>query len=104
SIGNDFPVFVGMAQNDIDTIYCAGGSSAGYPIVMRSVDTGSWQHTFLTTNNQNIFSGWAGYQGDHQWSYPEAPFGFQVCPNDSRMVIFTDYSDAHLTTDAGNNW
>src|SRR5262249_53216245 len=57
----DYPVFAGMANNNIDTMYLAGGSSAGNPIVMRSSNLGdSWHEVFLTTNNQNIYTGWAG--------------------------------------------
>ena len=29
NVGNDFPDFCGLANNDIDTMYLAGGSSAG---------------------------------------------------------------------------
>ncbi len=105
TINTDYPVFVGMANNDIDTMYLAGGSSSGSPIVMRTDSIGdTWHETFLTANNQNIFTGWAGQSGDHQWSFPEAPFGFEVCKNDSRIVMFGDYSCSHITTDGGNNW
>ena len=83
----------------------AGGSSAGDPIVMRSDSVGdTWHHVFITANNQNIYTGWAGSGGDHQWTFPEAPFGFQVCPNDASIAMFGDYSCAHITTDGGNNW
>lgn len=104
SIGTDFPVFVGMARNNIDVSYLGGGSSSGNPIVMKSVSGGSWSHVFLTSNNQNILTGWCGSGGDHAWSYAEAPFGFTVCYNDANRVMFTDYSDAHITTDAGATW
>jgi len=105
TINSDYPVFVGMANNDIDTMYLAGGSSIGYPIVMRTDSlTDTWHEVFLTANNQNIYTGWAGQGGDHQWTFPEAPFGFEVCKNDSRILMFGDYSCAHITTDAGNNW
>ena len=104
TIGSDYPVFVGMANNDIDTLYIAGGSSVGSPIVMRAVGSGNWQEVFLTDTNKNIYTGWAGTHGDHQWSFPEAPFGFEVCKNDSRIVMFGDYSCSHITTDGGVNW
>lgn len=104
TINSDYPVLVGMANNGIDTLYIAGGSSVGAPIVMRSIGTGSWQEVFLTDTNKNIYTGWAGDGGDHQWTFPEAPFGFEVCKNDSRIVMFGDYSCAHITTDAGTNW
>ena len=105
TINSDYPVFVGMANNDIDTMYLAGGSSAGDPIVMRTDSlTDTWHETFITANNKNISTGWCGQGGDHQWSFPEAPFGFEVCKNDSRIVMFGDYSCAHITVDGGNNW
>ncbi len=105
SIGSDYPVFVGMANNDIDTMYLAGGSSAGNPIVMRSTTGGgNWQEVFLTTGNQNIYTGWCGDGGDHHWSFPEAPFGFEVCKNDSRIAMMSDYSCVHITADGGANW
>jgi len=104
TMGTDFPVFVGMAANNIDVSYISGGSSSGNPIVMKSVSGGSWSHAFLTSNNQNIITGWCGYGGDHGWSYAEAPFGFTVCSNDANRVMFTDYSDSHTTTDGGITW
>jgi len=105
TINSDYPVFVGMASNDIDTMYLAGGSSISAPIVMRTDSLGdTWHEVFLTSNNQNIFTGWAGDGGNQGWDFPEAPFGFDVCKNDSRILMFGDYSCAHITTDAGNNW
>lgn len=105
TVGTDYPVFVGMAENDIDTMYCSGGSSTSAPIVMRMLANNPvWVHTFLSNNNQNIYTGWAGTQGDHAWSFPEAPFGFQVCPNDSKTLIFATYSDAYITNDGGTIW
>jgi len=104
SLGTDFPVFAGMSADDITTAYLSGGSSAGAPIVMKLVNGGDWTHVFLTTNNQNIYTGWAGYGGDHGWSFPEAPFGFTVALNDANTVMFSDYSCAHITTDGGTTW
>ena len=58
----------------------------------------------MDNTNKNIYTGWAGAHGDHQWSFPEAPFGFEVCKNDSRIVMLSDYSCSHITTDGGANW
>jgi len=104
SPGSDFPVFVGMAANNTDIVYLSGGSSAGVPIVMKSTSGGAWIHVFLTANNQNIFTGWSGFDGDHGWGYPEAPFGFTVALNDANTLMFSDYSDSHITHDAGVSW
>jgi len=104
NVGNDFPDFCGMANNDIDTMYIAGGSSAGNPIVMRATSTTNWNYVFNTTNNQNIATGWCGDGGDHHWSYAEAFFGFQVCPGNSKVVMVGDYGFAHITNNAGASW
>lgn len=101
----DYPVFIGMAANNIRTIYLSGGSSTGAPIVMKSTDGGTtWNHAFISANNQNIYTGWSGYQGDRQWSYGECPFGFTVAANDANKVIFTDFGFAHGTYDGGTTW
>ncbi|MGZ3861978.1 MAG: T9SS type A sorting domain-containing protein [Bacteroidia bacterium] len=104
SVGNDFPDFCGMANNDIDTMYIAGGSNAGDPIVMRATASTNWNHIFNTGSNQNIGTGWCGAGGPHQWSYAEAFFGFQVCPNSSKIILLGDYGFAHTTNDAGATW
>jgi photosystem II stability/assembly factor-like uncharacterized protein len=100
----DYPVFCGMANNDIDTMYLAGGSSIGNPIVMKATFSTNWSHVFNSVGNVNIATGWCGQGGPHGWSYAEAPFGFQVCPNSSKIVMFGDYGFAHATTDAGASW
>ena len=102
--GSDFPVFIGMSADDISTAYISGGSSAGAPIVMKSLNGGNWAHVFLTVNNQNIYTGWAGSGGDHGWSFPEAPFGFNVALNDAGTLMLSDYSCAHISTDGGSTW
>lgn len=104
TVGSDFPDFCGLANNDVDTMYIAGGSSAGNPIVMKATFTTNWSYVFNTSNNQNIATGWCGQSGDHQWSYAEAFFGFQVCPNSSKIVMLGDYGFAHISKDAGSNW
>ncbi|MEO8759272.1 MAG: T9SS type A sorting domain-containing protein [Bacteroidia bacterium] len=101
---NDYPVYCGLANNDIDTMYLAGGSNAGNPIIMKATFTTNWNYVFNTTNNQNITTGWCGQSGDHQWSYAEAFFGFEVCPNSSKIVMVGDYGFSHITTDAGLSW
>jgi len=101
---NDYPVYCGLANNDVDTMYLAGGSIAANPIIMKATFTTNWAYVFNTANNQNITTGWCGQSGDHQWSYAEAFFGFEVCPNSSKIVMVGDYGFAHITTDAGASW
>src|SRR5262249_56253168 len=77
------PFFVDMARNDINTAWLAGGSTAGVPIVYKTTNGGnSWQNTFLTTNNQNIITGWSGAGGDRDWGHGERAFGFELCAPD----------------------
>ncbi|HPS61662.1 MAG TPA: hypothetical protein PLK82_01305 [Bacteroidales bacterium] len=102
--GVDFPVFAGMAANNTEVAWLAGGSAEGHPVVMKSVNGGPWTHTFLTPDNANITTGWCGYGGDRGGGDAEAPFGFTVAPDDPGTVVMTDYGFAHITTDGGLNW
>jgi len=104
NMATDYPVFCGMATNDIDTMYLSGGSSIGNPIVMKATFSTNWAHVFNSVNNVNIATGWCGQGGDRGWGYAECPFGFQVCPNNSKMVVITDYGFVHVTTNAGASW
>ena len=69
----DYLMFATMAGNDTSTAYLGGSTSAVYHNVMKTTNGGhSWTHVFNTTNNQNIFTGWCGDGGDHDWGYPDA--------------------------------
>jgi photosystem II stability/assembly factor-like uncharacterized protein len=100
------PIYVGTAQNDINTAYVAGGdNAAGTPTVFKTTNGGaSWQSVFDTTNNQNIATGWQGDGGDHGWGFGEVALGFQVAPNNANRVIITDEGFAHDSTDGGATW
>jgi hypothetical protein len=101
----DFPVFTGMAENNMTTMYLSGGSSTGAPIVMKSTDAGvTWKHVFMSNLNKNIVTGWSGHLGDRAWSYGECPFGFNVSPKNANQVIFTDFGFAHSTINGGTSW
>lgn len=105
SPGTDFPMFIKMAANDINTVYIAGSNSSSEPIVMKSVNAGTqWNHTFMKSNNQNIKTGWSGQGGDRGWSYGECPFGFEVASNNANVLIFTDFGFCHKTDDGGATW
>jgi len=104
NVANDYPMFCGMAQNDIDTMYLAGSGNVGNPIVMRATASTNWSHVFNSVGNVNVATGWCGQGGDRGWGYAEAPFGFQVCPTNSRRVLFSDFGFVHGTSDAGANW
>lgn len=104
TLGTDYLMFVGMAANDISTVYLAGVKNSE-PNIMKTVNAGTgWTHTFNTTNNQNIITGWSGQGGDRGWSYGECPFAIAVAPNNVNDVIFGDLGFVHRTTDGGTNW
>lgn len=99
-------VHVGMAADDIDHVYLAGGvHGQDFPALWRSTDGGvTWQPSLLTANNQNVATGWAGHQGDRQWSYGGGITGLGVAPNDADRAAFTDYGFIHVTSDGGQTW
>ncbi len=103
---NDFIMYVGMAQNNIDTIYLGGEDNAsGGPLVYKSINAGtSWNKVFNTTNNSNIITGWEGASGDKAWSWSETCFGITVAPNNANKVLFGSYSNVESTSDGGITW
>jgi len=105
AVGTDFPMFVDMAENDINTVYLAGSNSNNVPIVLKTTNAGGvWANTFLTSNNQNINTGWSGQGGDRGWSYGECPFGFDVAVNNANYIIFSDFGFVHKTSNGGQTW
>ena len=55
------PFYVDMANNQLATVYLAGGSEDGVPAILRSTDSGiTWDSLFQATDNQNITTGWSG--------------------------------------------
>lgn len=104
-VGDDFPMFIGMAENDINTVYLSGSNDNTEPIVLKTTNAGTlWSHVLHTTNNQNVFTGWSGQGGDRGWSYGECPFGMAVCPTNSSYVMIGDYGFPHGTSDGGTTW
>lgn len=105
NLSTDFPMFVGMAQNDINTIYLAGSNDLAYPTLFITTSGGnSWTNTFVTASNQNIVTGWSGLGGDRPWSYGECAFGIEVARNDANRVIFGDFGFVHVTSNGGLTW
>ena len=103
--GVDFPMFIDMAENDINTVYVAGSNDVTEPIVMKSANAGgNWAHVFLSNSNQNVVTGWSGAGGDRGWSYGECPFGFDVCASDPDYVIFSDFGFVHTSSNGGTGW
>ena len=102
---NDFPMFVGMANADINTVYLAGSNSTGYPDVLKTTNAGTnWTHVFTTASNSNIVTGWSGQGGDRNWGYGECAFGIAVAANDANKVLFGDFGFCHKTSNGGTTW
>ncbi|HEY6163075.1 MAG TPA: sialidase family protein, partial [Bacteroidia bacterium] len=105
AVGTDFPMFVGMAGNDINTVYLGGSNSNSYPSIKKTTNAGGlWSETFITASNQNIITGWSGTGGDRGWGFGECPFGMAVAPNNSGTVIFGDFGFVHKTSNGGTTW
>ncbi|MEO6994510.1 MAG: hypothetical protein ABI273_12835, partial [Lacunisphaera sp.] len=102
---NDFLLSVAMARNDLNTVYAAGGGSAGVPEIFKTTNAGaSWTNTFHPANNQNIITGWSGTGGDRSWGYGEVIFGLAVAPTNAAKAVITDYGFVHRTSDGGATW
>ena len=99
------PHFVALARNEFDVAYVAGSSDSGTPTVYKTTNGGaSWQSVLLTTNNQNVATGWSGTGGDRGWTYGENAMGFAVAPTDPNRLVITDYGFAHVSTNGGATW
>src|SRR5215831_6930323 len=106
NFSTDFIMYVGMALNDINTVYLGGSDdNTGGNLVMKTTNAGNnWNKVFLTSNNQNIKTGWSGQGGDRGFGYGEACFGISVAPNNVNKVLFGDFGFVHKTSDGGANW
>ena len=106
NFSTDFVMYVGMARNDINTVYLGGSDdNTGGNMVMKTSDAGNnWSKVFKTANNQNIRTGWSGQGGDRSWGYGESCFGITVAPNNANKVLFGDFGFVHKTSDGGATW
>lgn len=106
NFASDFVMYTGMAQNNVNTIYLGGSDDAlNAPLIYKSIDAGStWTKVFQSTNNQNIKTGWSGYQGDKNWSWGETTFGIAVAPGNANKIVFGDFGFVHLSDDGGATW
>lgn len=105
TVGVDFPMFIDMAENDINIVWCGGSNNAGEPSMYKSTNAGTnWTNTFMTTNNQNILTGWSGDGGDRGWTYGECAFQIDVCATNPNYAMLGDFGFPHYTSDGGTNW
>ncbi len=106
NFANDFVMYVGMAENDVNTIYLGGHDNAlSAPLVYKSIDEGkNWAKVFNTNNNSNITTGWEGVGGDKAWSWSETCFGVSVAPNNAKKVLFGTFGHVETTNDGGASW
>ncbi|MEI8112746.1 MAG: T9SS type A sorting domain-containing protein [Bacteroidia bacterium] len=106
NFANDFVMYVGMAENDVNTIYLGGHDNAlSAPLVYKSIDAGKgWAKVFNTSNNSNINTGWEGAGGDKNWSWSETCFGVSVAPSNSKKVLFGTFGHVESTSDGGASW
>ncbi|MFN0202101.1 MAG: T9SS type A sorting domain-containing protein [Bacteroidia bacterium] len=103
---NDFVMYVGMAENDVNTVYLAGtDQTTNAPNIIKTTNAGSsWAKMFQPLNNQNITTGWEGHLGDRQWGYDETCFGIGVAPNNANKIIISGFGCVHTSADGGANW
>lgn len=105
TVGTDFPMFIDMAENNIDIVWAGGSNSNGQPTMYKTTNAGSsWSNTMLTNNNQNIYTGWSGHGGDRGWGYGECAFGIDVCATNPNYAIIGDFGFPHYTSDGGATW
>ena len=99
-------MYVGVAENNINTIYLGGSDRVlNEPLILKSINGGnSWESVFQVSNNANIITGWEGSGGDKAWSWSESVFGLTVAPNNANKVLFGNYSNVQATADGGTIW
>jgi hypothetical protein len=101
----DYPMFVAMAQNDINTAYLAGSNAQGEPLVLKTSNAGqNWQNVFLAAGNTNVTTGWCGQGGDRGWGYAECAFGVAVSQLDANRILLSDFGFVHASSNGGTSW
>lgn len=98
-------LFAGMCRTNVSVAYLAGQRDDDYPAVYRTTDGGlSWSNVFMPVNNQNVETGWCGWQGDRDYTYDAYFVGFGVSPRDPQRAALTGYGFVHVTTNGGLTW
>jgi hypothetical protein len=102
---SDRMMYVAMAGNDITTVYLGGADANDQANIMKSTNGGqSWTHMLNLTSNQNMITGWCGWQGDINWGWSGSLFGLAVCLRNANRVLFTDWGFITKTSDGGASW
>ena len=119
----DFPNIIGMAPNDINTIYVACGRRNAYPdvetVYKKTSPASSWVQSFIAVidhtnyDNGNVEPGWLGLTTqpvtpvagmlENGLAY-NPPCGLCVNPSDVNDVILTDNAFIHRTRNGGTDW
>ena len=62
----DEPAMVAMSLTDVSTAHTSEAAGAVRILILEKTTNGTatWQRTLFPTNNQNVFTGWAGNGGD----------------------------------------
>jgi photosystem II stability/assembly factor-like uncharacterized protein len=95
---------VDCAKNNIHVLYAAGFDTNDFPAVFKSTDGGlSWINTFLWINNENIITGWGGYDGAFTLQWANVGLGIDVDDNDPEHVVITD-GFSFRSTNGGDTW
>ena len=106
---SQFPLFCGMSLNDTGTVYVAGSTTYGNPLVLKSSNSAAWTNVMTVGIyqydgiTQNVYTAWTGFRGDNPW-YSSAAIGFSVAPFNSSHIIMTGMGDAYQTYDGGKLW
>lgn len=99
------PYLVDMPIDDFGSIYSVGLTADDRPNVFKSTNIGnSWTNTFLTENNENITTGYAGEFGDFSWFWGGGAVAMDVSDKNGDIVAVTDFGFAHITQNGGDSW
>lgn len=100
----DYILWIGMAQNDINTVYAGGANGNAQAMMVKSTDAGStWNQVFKITNNQNINTGYAGDKGD-LWQWYNGFDCMDVCATNYNYIVQTSMGFIHVSKDGGSTW
>ena len=96
---------ISCASNDISTAYASADFEGAEGRVFKTADGGiSWNNKLLTSNNQNITTGWAGEDTEFAWAWSAYPHGITTKSNDPNYVVISDWGFVFKSTDGGDNW